>query len=226
MSQFEKKQFLLSRVERSLDISIEGWKNFYESFENLSKALIDANKRERNPLVVGCGAIVPILFGLVSLSVINTEELQFYLSVDITIAIIIFLGYGIYNLYLTKTLLNPDHAIIKSISYLDALRHSFAITTFELEKLSEDDLKMYLLLTILSDGSNKIRIKKELVKISKKKWSELEIRKNIDVLLKEWQVNIDDSVKAYHEVKNELDKDKWKNFQFLIQEVKDYKKGF
>ena len=221
MSQFEKKQFSISRIERTLDISTEGWTDFYKSFDRFTESIILANKRERNPLVTGCGVIIPILFGLASIGIINTEELQLYLMVDITVAVIIYLGYGIWNLYLTKSFQNPENAIIQSITNLNALRHSFAIVTSDIEKLSEDKLDLYLLLAVLSDNSNKIRIREGLQKIIKHRWKADEVRKLLEDVIKDWDVGINSSVEAYKEVKDELDKEEWKNYHFLFKEIKE-----
>lgn len=224
MSQFEKKQFSISRIERTLDISIEGWTDFYKSFDRFTESIILANRRERNPLVAGCGVIIPILFGLASIEIINTEELQLYLMVDITVAVIIYLGYGIWNLYLTKSFQNPENAIIQSITNLNALRHSFAIVTSDIEKLSEDKLDLYLLLAVLSDNSNKIRIREGLQKIIKHRLKADEVRKLLEDVIKDWDVGINSSVEAYKEVKDELDKEEWKNYHFLFKEIKESNK--
>lgn len=214
---------MVERIQYSLSNFLEDWRDYTKSFEVSSESLISANKRERNAILGGCGVFITILFGLASIDTINNETLEFYLIIDSAIAIIVFTIYGVYNLKLTMMFRDIQSSFNSAIAYLDALRGSFGAISFEIDDTNESELRIIFYLVRITDGANKIRVQNELIKASKKKWLHKDIRNEYLRIVNEWVPNIEASSKIYDTFKEELNKEDWKNYQFLIQPIIDYK---
>jgi len=66
-----EKQFMIGRIQYSLNNFIEDWHYQTKSFEGLIENTFSTNRRERNAMLSACGIFIPILFGLSSIEKIN-----------------------------------------------------------------------------------------------------------------------------------------------------------
>ena len=222
--EMSEKQFQIDRVDRFLDNYIECWNEFHASFNDLAEGTIDANKRERTPLLAVCGVVVTILFGLSSQNVIDNNTLSLYLAIDGIIAIGIFLGYGIYTYSLSKIFSKTEATMITSTTYLQALRSSFNAVTFDISSLSPNRIADYFVLANLTDCSNKIRIGHEFNKITKMKRIALPTRDELLRIMKDWEPALQMGLETYNNSKKEFEQKYWEGYQFLIEEIKEYSK--
>jgi len=219
-----EKQFMIGRIQYSLNNFIEDWHYQTKSFEELIENTFSTNKRERNAILSACGIFIPILFGLSSIEKINTESLEFYLILDAVIGISVFALYGIYNLLMTKLFFEIQGSFNTTIAHLNALRGSFGVISFEISDTPESELRTIFYLARIVNGSGRIRVGNELIRASNKKRLHPELKNEFRRVANEWTPDIDTSKKIYETFKDELNKKNWENFQFLIQPIKDYKK--
>ena len=219
-----EKQFMIGRIQYSLNNFIEDWHDYTKSFEELGENVISTNRRERNAILGACGVFITILFGLSSIEKISTESLEFYLIIDSAIGISVFALYGIYNLIITKLFFEIQASLNSAIAHLNALRGSFGAISFEISDTNESELRTIFYLARIVDGAGKIRVGNELISTSNKKWVHSELKNEFKRVANEWVPNIVASKKIYETFKDELNKKNWENFQFLIQPIKDYKK--
>ena len=171
-----------------------------------------------------CGIAVTILFGLGSLNIITTEQLQYYLSIDTGIAITIFIGYGIWNFSITRAFIKPEYAIIKATSYLGSFQNHFIAISYDINKVDLGKLEDLFVFVMLIEGSNKILVYNELTKITKMKRMGKFVQEEIQKVIGEWETGISDAIKAFQEIKNELEKEEWKEYKPLIENLINYKK--
>ena len=221
MSSLEEKKFKIDSVNRIIDSRMEDWKEFSKSLEGLFKEMLEANKREKNPLLAVCGIVITILFSLVSLKLLELNALEYYLSWDIGIGIVIFAFYGFYNLSLTKSFIPVFSVINNSITNVQAHRIAFIASTYEIEKVDNELIDAHYLMTYLIDSSNKIRIRTEMNRLANKKTIGKIIKQELNRITKLWETGISQSVELYKKVKDEFEKESWKDYGLLIKEVKE-----
>lgn len=224
MSDFEKKIFKINQTEKLLSSLSEGWKSYYNSFDELRNEMRKAIWRERNPILAVCGFVASVLLGLISTNNITMSEFQTYLAIDGVVAFLVFAGYGIYNLMVLKSTIDPEQSFIHIIANLDGLKNHFLALTYEIDEIGLSKLDDLFVFAILSEGSNKIRMYKELEKFSKLKRISREVSNEIKRSISIWLDGINESIKSFEKIKDEFEKEEWKKYKPYIQDLIDYTK--
>jgi len=224
MSEFEKKVFKINQTEKIISSFMSGWKNYYDSFTELREELIKTNWRERNPILAVCGFVASVLLGFLSIGSINMEQFQIYLAVDGIVALLVFVGYGLYNFMLMKSTLSIEKSFIGVIGNLEGLRNHYLVLTYDIDSIHLSKLEDFAVFAVLAEGSSKIRMYNELSKFSKLKRLPKEVQNEVSRSIQVWMVGIENSIKSFEEIKEEFEKEEWKDYRLFIQDLIDFKK--
>ncbi len=218
----DEKQFKIEKIENFIDNLLDDWHHFDNNIDSLIKEIMNANKRNKNLGLASCGAFLTLLFGLVTIKIIDAGTLEFYLLIDSGVVVAIFMVYGLYTYSLTKIFANAGFAIINSISNLSAHRLTINGIAYNIKKLENETIDYYYLITFLIDGSNKIRVRNEIAKITQMKRIPILIRKDLTKEIANWKTGILNSAKIYETTKDEFNKENWKDYQPLVAEIKRF----
>jgi hypothetical protein len=218
----DEKQFKIEKIENFIDYLLDDWHNFNNNIDKLIKEIMNANKRNQNLGLVSCGVFLTIIFGLVYIKMIDTSTLEFYLLIDLGVAVTILIAYGLYKYSLTNIFSNAGFAIVNSISNLSAHRLAVNGIAYNIKKLENETIDYYYLITFLIDGSNKIRVRNEIAKITQMKRIPILVRKDLTKEIASWKTGILNSAKIYETTKDEFNKENWKDYQPLVAEIKRF----
>jgi hypothetical protein len=218
----DEKQFKIEKIENFIDYLLDEWHNVDNNIDNLIKKIMNDNKRNKNSALASCGVFLTILFGLVSVKMIDASTLEFYLLIDLGVAVTIFMVYGLYTYSLAKIFANAGFAIINSITNLSAHRLAVNGIAYNIKKLENETIDYYYLVTFLIDGSNKIRVRNEIAKITQMKRIPIFVRKDLTKEIASWKTGILNSAKIYETTKDEFNKENWKDYQPLVAEIKRF----